>query len=144
MTLSSSKELMAWQPPAGWRELSGDQRSTYLQQHGIRFPLRPSDWEAMEHEQRMTYLNWVSKVMHDTPESRAAKQSEYRKDLLAWRVLMGWWVLCLLTALGIVWGTDAFPEGVGLRIGMTVFALAAYTVTFFVPMGATRPSPPRT
>ncbi|MFJ1958769.1 hypothetical protein ACIOGT_38150 [Streptomyces microflavus] len=98
----------------------------------------------MEHEQRMTCLDWVSRVLHDTPESRAAKQWGSRKDLLVWRVLTVWWTLCLLTALGIVWGTDVFPDGVALRIGMTIFALAAYAITFFVPMSVTRPSPPRT
>lgn len=40
--------LMAWLPPTDWHELSGDQRHAYLEQHGIRLPLRPADWDTLE------------------------------------------------------------------------------------------------
>lgn len=132
---------MAWQPPVGWRELSGDQRRAHLEQHGIRIPLRPADWDTLEHTQCMEYLAWYTRILHDTPEARAAQEREYRKELRAWSVLMCWWGLCLLVALGLVWGTGALGEGIGLRIGMTVFVIAGYTMAIFVPMQITKPSP---
>ncbi len=134
---------MAWQPPAGWHELSGDQRHAYLEQHGIRLPLRPADWDTLEHHQRMEYLVWHGRILHDTPEARAAKEREYRKELRGWRVLMCWWVLFLLVGLGLVWGTDVLAEGVGLRIGITVLAIAGYTMALFIPMQITKPSGPQ-
>ena len=143
MTIRSSREIMAWQPPVGWRELSGERRTAYLEQHGIRIPLRPADWNAMEHTQRMDYLAWHERILHDTPEARAAKLREYHKELRGWSVLMCWWILCLLVALALVWGTGALGEGVGLRVGMTVFLLVGYTMAIFVPMSFTRPAPPR-
>ncbi|MEU1600715.1 hypothetical protein ABZ468_50310 [Streptomyces sp. NPDC005708] len=53
MAIRTSKELMALRPPAGWRELSGDQRHAHLEQQGIRIPLYPADWDTLEHAQRM-------------------------------------------------------------------------------------------
>ncbi|MFI1700315.1 hypothetical protein ACH419_30635 [Streptomyces bobili] len=144
MTLRTSREVMAWQPPTGWRELSGEQRHAYLERHGIRIPPRPADWEEMDHDQRMAYLGWSSRVMSNTPEARAAKEREYRKDLRAWNVLMGWWILCLLVGLGIIWGAGTLSDGIGLRIGVTLFAGVGYTMAIFIPMLISRPSPPRT
>ncbi|MET8129310.1 hypothetical protein ABZV67_45665 [Streptomyces sp. NPDC005065] len=143
MTIRSSREIMAWQPPAGWRELSGERRTAYLEQHGIQIPLRPADWNAMEHTQRMDYLAWHTRILYDTPEARSVKLREYHQELRGWSVLMCWWILCLLVALALVWGTGALGEGVGLRIGMTVFVLVGYTMAIFLPMSLTRPDPPR-
>ncbi|MDW8478343.1 hypothetical protein R3L02_42095 [Streptomyces scabiei] len=142
MALRTSRDLMAWQPPTGWRELSGEQRQAHLQQHGIRISLRPADWEAMDHDQRMAYFAWRDSILSDTPEARAAKQDEYRKEIRAWNVLMGWWILCLLAALGIAWGTGTLGEGVGLRIGITIFAAVGYTLAIFIPMQIAKPVPP--
>lgn len=35
---------------------------------------------------------------------------------------MGRLVLCLLVALGIMWGPRTLGEGIGLRIGLALFA----------------------
>ncbi|MFF0570085.1 hypothetical protein ACFYT7_20950 [Streptomyces sp. NPDC004041] len=142
MTMKTSREFMAWQPPVGWRELSGEQRHDYLERHGIRIPLRPADWDELDHDQCMAYFAWHDRILRDTPEARAAKQREFRKDLRVWRVLMGWWVLCLLVALGIVWGTGTLGEGIGLRIGLTLFAGFGYTIAIFIPMSLIKPVPP--
>ncbi|WP_328835302.1 hypothetical protein [Streptomyces europaeiscabiei] len=144
MTLRTSRDLMAWQPPTGWRELSSEQRHAYLERHGIRIPLRPADWEQMDHDRRMGYLSWHSRILSDTPEARAAKGARAPQGPAAWNVLMGWWNLCLLVGLGIVWGTGAAGEGIGLRIGITLFAGVGYTMAIFIPMLITRPVPPRT
>ncbi|MFF4900509.1 hypothetical protein [Streptomyces sp. NPDC001068] len=141
MAIRTSRELMAWQPPVGWHELSGDQRHAYLERHGIRIPLRPADWDTMEDAQRARYLTWHGRILHDTPEARAYKEREYRKDLKAWNLLMCWWCFSLLAALGIVWGTGVL-EGAGLRIGVTVFAVAGFTFAIVVPMQITRPTRP--
>ncbi|RMB80523.1 hypothetical protein [Streptomyces shenzhenensis] len=89
----------------------------------------------------MAYFAWHDRILSDTPEARAAKEREYREKLRAWRVLMGWWILCLLVGLGLVWGTSALGGGVRLRIGLTVFAIAGYTMAIFVPMQLTKPVP---
>lgn len=135
---------MAWQPPAGWHELSGDRRRAHLEQQGIQIQLRPADWDNMEDTQREQYLAWRTRILHDnTPEARAYKEREYRKELKGWNVLMCWWCLCLLATLGIVWGTDALDERVGLRIGVTVFVIAGFTFAIFVPMQIARPTRPQ-
>ncbi|MFD8731447.1 hypothetical protein [Streptomyces sp. NPDC059611] len=141
MTTWTSEELMAWQPPPGWHELDGDQRRAHLDQRGIQLPLRPADWEILDHDQRMTYLTWYARILGDTPEARAAKEREYRKELRAWRVLMCWWIFCLFVGLGLVWGTSALGEGTGLRVGITVFVVAGYAAAIFVPMRLNKPVP---
>ncbi|MFF9795680.1 hypothetical protein [Streptomyces bacillaris] len=143
MTLRTSRELMAWQPPTGWRELSSEQRHAFLDRHSIRIPIKPADWEDLDHNQRMAYFAWHDRLLRDTPEARTAKQREYRAKLRAWRVLMGWWILCLLAALGLVWGTEALGDAVGVRIVITVFTLGMYNVALFIPMSLTKPVPPR-
>ncbi|MFF7764160.1 hypothetical protein [Streptomyces griseorubiginosus] len=145
MTLRTSRELMAWRPPTGWRELSREQRRAYLERHDIQIPLKPADWEQMDHDQRMAYFAWHARILSDTPDARAAKEREYRQRLRAWNVLMGWWILCLIAALGIVWGTDALGDArTGMRIGFTLFIGVGYTVAIFIPMQLTRPDRPRT
>ncbi len=133
---------MMWRPPAGWDELSAASRAAYLGQRGMQIPLRPADWDSMEHEQRMAYLNWTQRILHDTPEARAAKWQEYGKELRAWRVLMGWWCLCLLVGLALVWGAGPLGEGLWLRVLITVFVLGGYAMAIFVPMLIARPVPP--
>lgn len=98
----------------------------------------------MDHDRRMGYLSWHSRILSDTPEARAAKGARAPQGPAAWNVLMGWWNLCLLVGLGIVWGTGAAGEGIGLRIGITLFAGVGYTMAIFIPMLITRPVPPRT
>ncbi|MFI8093974.1 hypothetical protein ACIF9R_37690 [Streptomyces sp. NPDC086080] len=99
----------------------------------------------MDHDQCMAYFAWHDRILSDTPDARAAKEREYWQRLRAWNVLMGWWILCLIAALGIVWGTDALGDaGIGMRIGFTLFISVGYTVAIFIPMQLTRPDPPRT
>ncbi|MGC4950970.1 hypothetical protein ACLQ2N_32860 [Streptomyces sp. DT224] len=139
MTSRRSREVMAWQPPVGWHELSGERRSAYLRRQGIEIPLKPADWEEMTSNQRSAYWKWHGRILHDTPEARAAKMAEYRKDLRAWRVLMCWWVLCFATALGIVWGAGRPGDSVFLRAVATVFTVGMYAVAIFIPMQLTKP-----
>lgn len=135
---------MAWQPPDGWRELNSERRAAYLEQLGMRIPLRPADWDDMEHEQRMAYLDWSSRIMHDTPEKRAAEWGEYQKKLQAWWILMGWWIACLIVALALVWWPAGPSTGANMviRAGFTVFVLAGYGMAILLPMWLTKPSPP--
>ncbi|MGI5515315.1 hypothetical protein [Streptomyces sp. CA-106131] len=143
MAIRTSRELMAWQPPAGWRELSGVQRRARLDRLGMVIPLRPADWETLEHDQRMAYLAWSTRILHDTPEARAAKQRAYRKDLRAWWVLECWWILCLIVGLWLVWGSGHPGEGVGWRIVITLIVIVLYTMALFIPMQIAKPSPPQ-
>lgn len=142
MTGRSSKEVTAWRPPVGWNEFSAYRRATYLKQRGTQIPLGPADWDTMEPPERMAYLHWSKRFLADTSEARAEKWREYWKEQRAWNVLMCWWMLCLLVGLAPVWGTRAIGEAVGLRVGVTMFVLAAYTMAIFVPMRLTRPDPP--
>ncbi|MCT9010565.1 hypothetical protein [Streptomyces rhizosphaerihabitans] len=143
MTPKSSRELMAWQPPDGWREMSSARRRAYLEEHGFQVPLRPADWDDMEREQRMVYLDWNARIWSDTPERRAAEGREHRKKLQAWWRLMWWWIGCLAAALGLVWW-PAGPfngSGVAMQVGFTVFVLVGYYMALFVPMRITKPVP---
>lgn len=134
---------MAWQPPVGWQELSRERRSAYLQRQGIDIPLRTADWDAMSHDQCTTYFAWRDRILYDTPERWAAKVAEYRKELRAWRVLMCWWVLCLLVALAIIWGAGQRGEAVVMRGVGTVFTLIGYSLAIFTPMRLAKPDLPR-
>ncbi|MEV0693041.1 hypothetical protein [Streptomyces sp. NPDC050388] len=144
MTPKSSRELMAWQPPDGWREMSGERRTAYLEEHGFQVPLRPADWDDMEHEQRMAYLAWNARIWSDTPETRAAEGREHRKKLQAWWALMWWWIGCLAAALGLVWWPAGPLNGGGvvMRAGVTVFVFVGYYIALFVPMRIAKPVPP--
>ncbi|MEU5137117.1 hypothetical protein [Streptomyces californicus] len=139
MTTWTSTELMAWQPPPSWHELSGDQRRAHLDQHGIQIPLRPADWEVLDHDQRTAYCTWRDRILSDTPEAREAKEREYRKKLRAWRILMCWWIFCLIVGLCLVWGTSALGENAEVRVGITVFVVAGYAMAIFVPMRLNKP-----
>ncbi|WP_330306233.1 MULTISPECIES: hypothetical protein [unclassified Streptomyces] len=91
----------------------------------------------------MRYLDWYGRILSDTPEARAFKERKYRSDLMGWQVLTSWWIFCLLAGMWLVWGTDVVGEGVGLRIGITVFAIVGYTLAVFIPMLIAKPSRPQ-
>ncbi|MFF3617403.1 hypothetical protein [Streptomyces sp. NPDC002580] len=140
MTRRTSRELMAWQPPVGWRELSGDQRRAHMEDHGMATPHRPSDWDTLGRDQRAAFRAWHDKIFDDTPEKRAATEREHRAEMTGWWLLMAWWSLCLLVALGILWGRGDLIEGVGMRIGLSVFVTAGYAFAIFVPMFIAKPT----
>ncbi|MGY1528025.1 hypothetical protein ACW69C_30365 [Streptomyces sp. MN3] len=146
MTLPrTSRDIMTWQPPPGWGERSRQERAAYLREHGIEIPVRPADWSAMEHEQRMAYLEWIERHLYDTPEARAARRREYRRERFAWRVLMGWWIACLAAALLMVWWPAGPLDGaaVALRVLFTAFVLGGYAAAILLPMWLVRPSAPQ-
>jgi hypothetical protein len=145
MTSKTSREVMAWRPPDGWRDMSTERRREYLRDHAVQTPDYPVDWGEMDWSQRAAYRSWNYSLLGDnTPEKRAAEGEEYRKELLAWRVLMCWWVFCLVAALALVWWPDGPLGGGGvvLLTGFTVFVLVGYYLALFAPMQIAKPVPP--
>ncbi|MFD3456821.1 hypothetical protein ACFWVC_32180 [Streptomyces sp. NPDC058691] len=142
MRLRTSAELMTWQPPMGWRDLSYQQRAQYLQRIGLEIPLRTSDWGAMDWDQQARYMAWHRRIWNDTPEERAYKWGEYRKELRAWWILMGWWCLCLGVGLGLIWGKGLTHASVAVLVVITVIVVAVYTVSIFLFMFLSKPVPP--
>jgi hypothetical protein len=134
---------MAWQPPADWREMSGDQRRAYLEQHGMHGGLIPVDWESLDRDKRTQYRQWRDRILSDTPEERVAKELEHRRKLRGWQAAMGWFAFCLLAGLWIVWGTNSVGDSVGARVGITAFAIVGYTVAFAIPGWIAKPTKPR-
>ncbi|MGY0021047.1 hypothetical protein [Streptomyces sp. cg35] len=147
MAIRTSAELMAWQPPAEWDGLSGDERRSYLHQHGMPTTLTPSDWDTLDREQRGVFVEWRFRILCDTPESlardRAFKEGEYREGLSAWSAMTIWWCLCLTIAVVLIWGLGTASEHVGLRIGGTVFVVIGYALAVYVPMRVAKPCPPQ-
>ncbi|MEU4095490.1 hypothetical protein [Streptomyces sp. NPDC026673] len=140
--LMNSRECMAWQPPAGWNDLSYEERFAHLKRLGLSFPLRTSDWDDMDYLQQVRYSHWLGQIMHDTPEKRACKRREERREVLGWWRLLVWWCLCLAGAMALIWTDVVFGASITTaeRVGLTVFTVAGYAVAIGVPMYITAPT----
>ncbi|MFE0058667.1 hypothetical protein [Streptomyces sp. NPDC059003] len=148
--MADLKEIMAWQPPVGWDQLSGERRRRYLERQGIPVPFRPDDWLDLTHSELAAYREWRERLLN-TPEEIGVNTLDrhqrelgaYRKDLAVWAAWMCWWALCFLAALlWIWWDFDPQRGNLLMRVLGTAWVVAMYAYANFTPLLLTKPHRP--